>query len=342
MTTHAKSFFLRFGLILLAFTLTLGTPTWSSLRADDAPPAASSGSKSSIKVLMVGNSFSMNSAYYLPALAKASGKTLELLNCVKGGCSLQEHAAGIAAIADNPESPAARIYVQDGSFHPPASVPKNFNLKEALESEKWDYVTIQQYSFLSYKPETFEPYAKQLVDFIRKYAPQAEILVHETWAYREDDPLFKKDGFTQQKMYDALKADYTKLANDYGLRIIPVGDAFQAARATDRWHFVPDPNFDFANPPEGKLPDQGTSLNHGYYLGGGKKLQYDGHHANQAGEYLGGSVLYEVLYGTNVEPVNYSPREIKPEDAASLRKIAHETVEAQKTAKTQTATTLDN
>jgi hypothetical protein len=37
----------------------------------------------------------------------------------------------------------------------------------------------------------------KLLAYLKQQRPKSEILVHETWAYRADDPLFK-DGFTQQ------------------------------------------------------------------------------------------------------------------------------------------------
>jgi hypothetical protein len=77
-----------------------------------------------------------------------------------------------------------------------------------------------------------------LIDYIRKNAPEAEILVHETWAYRQDHALFTDGTFSQQKMYDQLKVAYGKVAARYGLRFIPSGDAFQAARQLPRWSFV--------------------------------------------------------------------------------------------------------
>jgi len=296
----------------------------ASLLAQDPEPA-----KAALKLLMVGNSFSRNSAVYLPGLAKAGGKTLVLLNCVKSGCTLEEHAQGIQAAGTDPESPAARIYVGDGSYGIDPSFPTHFNLQEALQYAKWDDATIQQASILSYKAETYEPFAHAVVDAIHQYAPQAEILVHETWAYREDDPLFAKDGFTQEKMYAGLSAAYAKLASDYQLRVLPVGDAFQAARATERWHYLPDPAFDFTHSPATGLPNQQGSLNRGWYQSA-NGLQLDARHANPAGEYLGAAVLYEVLFGENVENVSFCPRELKPEEAADLRKIAHETVQARK------------
>jgi len=325
-------FFAVFLFILLAYAI----PVFAD-EAESKPE--SSGPKSSIKLLLVGNSFSRDATAYLPNLALAGGKKLVSLNACRGSGSFENHANGINGIAKNPQSPQARIYNREGSYGIGGGLPDTFNLKEALTFDKWDFVTIQQYSLLSFKPETYEPYAHQVVDYIRQYAPQAEILVHETWPYREDDPSFKDGKFTSQKMYEGLKAAYAKLADTYHLRIIPVGDAFAAAKATEHWHYVLDPTYDFEHPKPGVIPNQDGSLNAGYlWTGSGDKqtLGLDAHHASYAGRYLGSAVMYEVLYGDSVEHVSYCPPELKPQQAEELRRIAHETMEAQKKGATDT------
>jgi len=356
MLTQLKS--IRFLIVLLA-CLVLGFP--ASLRAQEpetkpaegmaesteSTPTDPTAPRSSVKILLVGNSFSRDATVYLPGLAAAGGKKLISLNVYKGSCALEEQAQAAKASETAPESPQARIFTAEGSANVPPGLPENFNLKEALQFQKWDYVTIQQFSWLSFQPETYEPHAHVVVDTIRKYAPQAEILVHETWAWREDDPFFgdkkyRNGTFTSQQMYDELKAAYTKLASTYHLRIIPVGDAFQAAKQTKHWHYVIDPNYDFANPKPGTLPNQDGSLNGGYYWGGPADkptLSLDAHHASYAGRYLGACVMYEMLYNDSVENVSYCPKELKPEQAKELRHIAHETVEAHKKGETKSEPT---
>lgn len=292
------------------------------------------GPRTSVKLLTVGNSFAVNSTTYLPDLAKAGGKTLVLLNCYKGGCTLEEHAKAIEATERNPQSPEARIYIPRNSLAEPEDRSHPFNLKEALLRDKWDVITVQQASPFSYSQGTYEPYAGQVIGTIRKYAPQAEIRVHETWGYREDDALFQKGDFTPRQMYIGLKVAYEKLAVAYHLRLIPVGDAFQIARQSELWHFVPDTTFDFANAKDGTMPNQKGSLNMGWSWQtdgrtGKRGLVLDAHHANVAGQYLGAAVFYEALFQDNVTRVNFCPKELTPEEAADLRRIAHVTVQSE-------------
>ena len=333
-------------LCVLSLALFVSNAAW----AQDA-----SNQNQKVRLLIFGNSFSNNSTTHLLELAKEGKKDLVFLNLVKGGCSLQEDAAAVKAAQTAPDSPQARFFSQGGNAPKVGPAGKKVNALEAIQAGPWDYVSIQQYSLISFKPETYEPYAKELVDFVKSKAPQAKLVVHETWAYREDDPLFKDGKFTQDKMYEGLKTNYTKLAADYHGVILPIGDAFQAARKTPEWTYVKDAAFDFKNPPQGALPQQPGSLNVGWLWkkpttntatpenspatdpnaakDATAKLTLDAHHANVAGTYLGSCVWYEFLFNDDVTALTkYLPKGLTAEQAASLRKIAHETVAKQRQA----------
>lgn len=205
------------------------------------------------------------------------------------------------------------------------------SLKDYLVAEQWDVITFQQVSTNSYKVETFQPDAKKLFDYARKHAPKSEVVLHETWAYRADDPLFKKDDFTEEKMYEGIRHAYSSVAGELGVRVIPVGDAFQLARRNPAWKYVwPDPNYDFAAATSPKLPDQSHSLNVGYKWmteNGKSSLKMDGHHANQAGEYLGGAVWFEFLFGQSVVGNSFVPSGMKKEDVKFLQQVASQAVQ---------------
>jgi hypothetical protein len=327
--------------------------------------------KDHVKLLTIGNSFANDATAYLPAMAKAGGKDLLLFRANLGGCTFERHARHMKAFELNPDDPEGRPY--RGTFirsltddvTPPGiatggtevdkdakQLPKQFSLREALEAEKWDYVTIQQVSNTSYQFETFEPFAGELIAYVRKYAPTAEIVIHQTWAYREDCPLYK-DGFNQQKMFDGLVDAYNQLAQKYSLRVVPVGTAMQEARKLPRWSFkFPDPNFNYKEPLPGTKPEQAGSLNVGWTVkktmvavpavepapattAGGTVTKpataakvekfvasLDFKHCNADGRYLGASVFYGFLFGGKVVENSYVPPGVKPEDALLLRGIA--------------------
>lgn len=318
--------------------------------------------KDQVKILTIGNSFANDATAYLPALAKAGGKDLLLFRANLGGCSFERHARHLKAYEANPADPQGSPYrsgfvrslgdttapgIASGSNEPvkgEAEPPKNISLKEALESEKWDYVTIQQVSTASFDFSTYEPYAGTIIEYVRKHAPTAEIVIHQTWAYREDCPMFK-GGFDQKKMFDGLVDAYGKLAKKYDLRTVPVGTAIQEARKLPRWTFkYPDPAFDYKNPVAGTKPDQSGSLMVGWTVKkvpapkkaegepAGEPLpdkyvaSLDFKHCNSEGRYLGASVFYGFLFGEKAEENTFVPEGIDPADAKVLRGIADEVV----------------
>jgi hypothetical protein len=261
--------------------------------------AAENTAPKHVKLLAIGNSFSGNATRHLPQIVAAAGDKLTFRTISIGGCPLEKH-------WKNATNKDARAWA-------------------ALTAEDWDFITIQQYSMHSFKPETYQPFAKKLHAYLKQQRPKSEILVHETWAYRADDPLFK-EGFAQQDMYWKVRGAYEAVAAELGCRVLPVGDAFENARRDAAWGGVfPDPAFERKNAKPPALPDQTRSLHSGYKWAG-QSLKYDGHHANTRGEYLGGAVWYEFMFGHSVVGNSYVPPGMTKEDVAILQRIAHATV----------------
>lgn len=288
----------------------------------------------SIKLLTVGNSFADNATRFLPQIAKSQGVELVLFKANLPAAELARHARHLEAALADPKSKDGQPYVT------PSGQP--ISLIGALELEKWNFVTIQQWSVLSFDPSTYEPHAGRLVAAIRSHAPSAEILVHQTWAYRADDPWFAPGGAvspdapnrptSQDEMYRRLTAAYEQLAARYQLRLLPVGDAFEQARASELWRFkFPDSAFDYAHPLDGKTPDQAGSLNVGWTwrtnrTTGQREVGLDAHHANVAGCYLAGCIWFETIAGRALRHDAWKPDALTEEGASSLRAIAHKAI----------------
>jgi hypothetical protein len=279
-----------------------------------------------VHLLSIGNSFSGNATKYLADIAKANGDTLDFRHCSIGGSTMQQHWDKAQLHEKDPKDPEGLYSTKKG-------------LKEELASGKWDYVTIQQASIKSHDVSTYRPYAKDLYDYVKKYAPQAEVLIHQTWEYRVDDPRFnpskkppKGEPATSDQMYEMLTSAYKTIASELNIRRMPVGDAFHAANHDPKWSFKPDATFDPKTAKPGALPDQTHSLNMGWKWGKGKdgkeSFSMDGHHASTAGEYLGGLVWYEVLFGKSVVGNKFIPKGLDPEYARFLQEKAHEAVVA--------------
>ncbi|WP_309384576.1 DUF4886 domain-containing protein [Cerasicoccus frondis] len=287
-----------------------------------------------VKILGVGNSFTNNANKYLAKIYDSvDSADADIGTAFIGGCSLDRHVKHAKEHEADPNTGNEYEYRLDWEMQ-----GENLSLKEMLLAEDWDYITIQQVSTKSYKEESFYPYTEELIDYIRQYRPDAEIVVHETWSHSVNSYRAKDWKLDPDKMYEKLHANYAKIANEHGLRVIPVGTAFQNARATEMWDYQVD-DFDSKNHdltyPEDKnsLPDTSKSLNNDYYWKKGKDGNWfvvnDGFHANTAGEYLGALVWFEFFSGVDARTVPYKPDSLTDAQAASLRDIAHATVVAE-------------
>jgi len=284
-----------------------------------------------IRILGVGNSFTRNSTNYLPAILRSDKAVdADVALAYIGGCSLDKH-VNLAKIHEaDPDDPKGKIYTY---LMNAKRARKNVSLKEMLLDGPWDYVTIQQVSHKSHKSETFYPYAKDLYDYVRKYAPKATIAIHETWSHRIDCARTKNWKLLPEAMYEKLHANYAKVAAELGVRVIPVGTAFENAKKRPLWQYVPPKDFDpKALVYPAKLPDESKSLHSGYSWRTDKKdktrkyVNMDGAHAGRAGEYLGALVWYEFFFGKDARAVTYVPKGLSEEQARSLREVAHQTM----------------
>ena len=188
-----------------------------------------------LKVLMIGNSFSQSVLTKLPALAARAGEPLEIANLMIGGCVLSRHASNVVAFATDPEF---KPYGFPRAFDGRRQGQTKTNIPQALSGEKWDVVTIQQGSSQSYVANSYHPWGDELVKTIRKYQPQAKIMVQQTWTYNEydrtiHDPYTGGPGWfkiDRDTMYRNLTSNYFAFAKGYGFEVIPTGNAVELFR----------------------------------------------------------------------------------------------------------------
>jgi len=306
----------------LSFVLSFFVAIHLSAAEPVSEKSITQGVKKTVKLLAIGNSFSGNATKYLAKIVNDNVSCeLVFAHAMIGGCPLEKHYSLAMKNENNPDDPQGKPYSFKGG---------KASLKDMLTAEKWQYVTIQQYSAHCFKIGTYRPSAGDLVAYIKKHAPDAEIVFHQTWAYREDDKSMFKDGFTQKSMYQELTKAYYTIADETGIkRVIPVGDAFQLVSESPEWKFETDKNFNYKDPKYPELPDQAHSLNVGYFWKGDgetKKLTIDTHHANSMGEYLGGCVWFEFFYGEDARKIKFKPDQMDEKDAKFLKDITHRVV----------------
>ena len=224
-----------------------------------------------IKILAIGNSFSQDATTYLYDIAKADNVELKVVNLYIGGCSLETHWTNI-------ETDSA-LYDYELNGH---STDRKVSIKEALLEEDWDYVTLQQVSNDSGHLVSFYPYITDISDYVKKFVPQTEQLLHQTWAYEidTDHSAFINYDNNQVVMYHSLTDTYQKVAEDLSLNIVPCGKVIQSLRTY--------PIFDYGN--------------------GGLSLCRDGFHMSLVyGRYAVAATWYEFILKQNILSNSFVP-----------------------------------
>ena len=237
-----------------------------------------------MKILTIGNSFSQNSTHYLPQIFENAGIPLTIGRCSIGGCSLERHWNNAH---DN--TPA---YGNDYNG--------DRTMQDMLTSDDWDYVTIQQASHFSWKIGTYHPYFEYLALYVKKYAPKAEIIIQQTWAYRTDNErLTEEYKISQKQMFDLIRENYAEIADIVNAKILPVGESLRIMQ-----ELTGDKIGELTRNPD--IPA----------------------HCNRLGEYIGGLVWYAVMTGGDIDGITFVPDDLKtPEHAEAAKKAAKMAVE---------------
>lgn len=304
---NRSDFFKTLFALIFLVSFTFQNANSSTLRKETGKP-------DTLRVFLIGNSFSQNATLYLPKLAKEGGHCLILGRAEIPGCPLDKHWR-LASLAEaNPNDPEGKPY-------------HGQSLRMLLSQGKWDIVTLQQASILSGDYGTYFPYIQKLYDLIKSIQPDARIVIHQTWAYRKDSKDFTKiskdeSATTEKEMWKKSRAAYKAAAAKLGVKIIPVGDAFWEVNSSKKWAFQKDMKFKEQDMTYPNLPDQKYSLHRGYYWDNHKKIIFDTHHANDAGCYLGALVWYSFLFGESTQNLKFVPAGIPEDFAGYLKKVA--------------------
>ena len=180
-----------------------------------------------VKVLTIGNSFSEDAVeHYLYELAIAQGDTLLIGNACIGGCSIDRHYNNVQT--------GEKAYSYRKIVGGTRSVQNGVDLKSAIQDEDWDFISLQQVSQDSGRPETFGNLAK-LKEYVLSQATnkKVEIIWHLTWAYAANSTHggFKNYDNNQKKMYKAILKTRKQELPKVGIkRAVPSGIAIQNAR----------------------------------------------------------------------------------------------------------------
>ena len=211
-----------------------------------------------MKIVSIGNSFSVNMQRFAHQVAAAAGQELTVVNAYHGGCTMLMHARFYRE-----EAPAYR-HDKNGEI-----LRKDVTLQSILSSDEFDFVTLQP-GTKGWREEgrvpDNEPYIYELIGAAKRFQPRAEIVYNHYWADADDcaRPVFTEFfGASRDKMR-----------------------AWWQAYA-DRAAAIPE--IGYINP-------CGRAVDNAYPLFGGR-LYKDGYHLSPAGEYLQALVWTEFFTG---------------------------------------------
>ena len=181
---------------------------------------------SSLKVLGIGNSFTVDATTYLYDVAVNAGEEdVIIARSTIGGCSLDKHWTQISE--NNAEYSYAKY--ADGT----SKAMNNTTLSYALGDEDWDVIVIQQVSGDSGDPDTYGN-LQNIIDYIKSVCPEAKIMWQMTWAYENNVSPSKWDKYDrdQMTMYNAIvdTVESKILTNSDIVKVIPSGTAIQNLR----------------------------------------------------------------------------------------------------------------
>lgn len=174
-----------------------------------------------MKLLSIGNSFSTDAHRFLHTLAAQNSLELDTANLFIGGCSLQTHWQNVC------EDNAYYDYELNGN-----EAETKISIKSALESQKWDVITLQQASADSGIYGTYQPYLSSLAAFVREHQPQAKLYFHQTWSYENgsEHPGFLNYERDSRRMFESIVSASEKAAESIGADLIRTGTVIQYLR----------------------------------------------------------------------------------------------------------------
>jgi len=189
----------------------------------------------SIKILAIGNSFSVDSMQWLYNILSDIGvKNITLGNIYKGGCSLGLHFSYASNLSKD------YVYYECSNETEGKWIKKNESatILDGLKAHDWEYISMQQASTNSGEPDTYEPSLTGLINFVNenKANKDAKLMWNMTWAYQGDSTHsgFPKYGKKQEIMYYSIvDAVNTKVIPHSEISfVIPTGTAIQNARTS--------------------------------------------------------------------------------------------------------------
>ena len=244
---------------------------WKSLMSNDNTP------NETIKILMIGNSFSHNISEELIKMFSRSG-----LNAVVGVVyKVNESLEGLYnnTLTGDKDYTYYERTSDSGLFN--TRKFDNYSLEDCIDTHSdWNIITFQQRSTLSTDYETYQPYLNDLISFVRSVTPaDFETALIQTWA----DSTSRTP--EQIEMYNGLVSAYNQaFYNEDFNYFVPIGTAIQNARTDE------------------------------YLLNADNELTADGYHLSDLGKQVAGLTMFKVLvspyYNIDINSIKSKPKDV--------------------------------
>lgn len=237
-----------------------------------------------LKILSIGNSFSVNTNQHVPDIAKALGVNIVIGNLAIGGAPVDLHAANFEG------NLAEYDYYFYSTETDKRTITTKQTPKEAMQAHKWDYIVMQQQSTDAGQEWSYGNLGKLIAKVNEWKNPEAELAWNFTWAYEDQTTSVPYENYYQRdqmKMYNAIKdcVQSEVLGKTEIKIIIPNGTAIQNARTS--------------------------------YLG--NTMTSDGSHVtSRVGEYIIGLTFFSKLSGRSIEDIMWVPSYMKTNKDARL------------------------
>ncbi len=170
------------------------------------------------KILVLANSFGEDCTAYMESITPR----LFVRNPYVPACSLEQHSEFIEKREEVYQYQKDAVMIGD----------KPVSANAAFEFEKWDYIVLQQASFLAGKYDSYYPYLTEIIQYIKGVCPQAKLIFNETWSYEKGSPheKFYLYGNDPSEMMRQIRRTCERVSGENGMPLIRTGEFIQKLR----------------------------------------------------------------------------------------------------------------
>ena len=178
-----------------------------------------------LRVLMIGNSFTDDATQYLDDIVAKSGIDLNTC-CVY---RLTQGGADLLTWCYNYENFSTKSIERKAGMY---TMPITNGTVQELLSQDWDVISLQQVSYLSNNFNTYSPYLDNLISYIKTDCTNKNVSIcwHMTWSYWG---LYPEKGPKETTGWQSIVNTVKEMQTAYGIDIIvPSGTCIELARGT--------------------------------------------------------------------------------------------------------------